>query len=106
MTDPTSPDSAGWLHDIETAKSLFSHPSLSNNQLAYRCFEVISRLGSPTYSTAKPQFPQSPNQLFGNTSFRGIFLPDMGDGLDQGMDFSEWVNFTPQGEFLGDLPVD
>lgn len=111
MTDPTSADAPAWLQDIEATKSLLLHPSLSNNRLATRCLEVINRLCSPVYSsppaegsTGQPQQPsiltQFSDQLFGDPTFVGSMFPDVDQELNlSGMDFSEWVNFTPQHEF-------
>ncbi|PLN82126.1 fungal-specific transcription factor domain-domain-containing protein [Aspergillus taichungensis] len=111
MTDPTSADAPAWLQDIEATKSLLLHPSLSNNRLATRCLEVINRLCSPVYSsppaegsTGQPQQPsiltQFSDQFFGDPTFVGSMFPDVDQELNlTGMDFSEWVNFTPQHEF-------
>lgn len=152
MTDPTSTHAPGWLQDIETTKTLLSHPSLSNNRLATRCLAVVNKLCSPVYyyptttttgpnttaaattTTVKhegqegvrgagdaaafagagvaaggggggvgaggapgepPILMQFPDQLFSDPSFGGMF-PDVDQELNLGgMDFSEWLNFTP-----------
>ncbi|OJJ34169.1 hypothetical protein ASPWEDRAFT_52449 [Aspergillus wentii DTO 134E9] len=104
MTDPTSADAPSWLQDIETTKKLLTHPSLSNNRLSTRCLEVINRLCSPAYASADPSrayghppmMMNFPDSLFNDATFGSIF-----QGVDQelnigGMDFSDWVNFTPQ----------
>lgn len=162
MTDPTSTHAPGWLQDIETTKTLLSHPSLSNNRLATRCLAVVNKLCSPVYyypttstgantATAAanvkhegqdggggggvqgdtafagvgagvgaggagasagagggaggagaggapgepPILMHFPDQLFSDPSFGGMF-PDVDQELNLGgMDFSEWLNFTP-----------
>ncbi|KKK13877.1 hypothetical protein P175DRAFT_0435167 [Aspergillus ochraceoroseus IBT 24754] len=115
MTDPTSADAPGWLQEIESTKALLMHPSLSNNHLAGRCLDVINRLCSPVYTNSPsstpaariigPGGPQQPifmpfaDQLFNDPTFGSMF-PDVDQELNlSGMDFSEWVNFTPQNEF-------
>lgn len=51
MTDPSNPEAASWLQDIETTKALLTHPSLGTNRFASRCLEVINRLlGPPTHA--------------------------------------------------------
>jgi transcriptional regulatory protein GAL4 len=121
MTDPSNPEAATWLQDIETTKSLLTHPSLGTNRFATRCYEVINRLlGPPTHPVQSgilntgqheslqqpmhqhmPQPPQNmmpfPEQLFSDPGFGGSLFPveqqmQMNPG---GMDFSEWVNFPP-----------
>ena len=122
MTDPSNPEAASWLQDIETTKALLTHPSLGTNRFATRCYEVINRLlGAPSHSTQQgiptegpqhetqqqpmPQHmaqpPQNmmpfPEQLFSDPRFGGSLFPveqqmQMNSG---GMDFSEWVNFPP-----------
>ncbi|KAL2009100.1 hypothetical protein VTN00DRAFT_7294 [Thermoascus crustaceus] len=112
MTDPTCPDAPSWLQDVEMTKKLLSHPSLSNNRLAGRCLEVINRLCSPEptvsgaeQSDVQQQFlMQPPDQLLNDTPFSSLFQNDFqaaatGAGAAPGVDFSEWVNFTPQGDF-------
>ncbi|KAL2219178.1 putative C6 transcription factor [Thermoascus aurantiacus ATCC 26904] len=109
MTDPTSPDAPSWLQDIELTKKLLSHPSLSNNRLAGRCLDVINRLCSPEpaiscaeQSDAQQQFVmQPPDQLLNDTPFSSLFQNDYQGAASgaAGVDFSEWVNFTPQGDF-------
>lgn len=149
MTDPTSTHAPGWLQDIETTKTLLSHPSLSNNRLATRCLAVVNKLCSPVYyypttntgantatatikhegqegggglgdpatvagagagagagaaggagggggaSGEPPILMHFPDQLFSDPSFGGMF-PDVDQELNLGgMDFSEWLNFTP-----------
>jgi transcriptional regulatory protein GAL4 len=107
MTDPTSTDAPSWLQDIEATKNLLMHPSLSTNRLAARCLQVVNRLCSPAYtSTAAdrtagqpPILMQFPDQLFNDPTF-GTMFPDVDQELNLGgMDFSEWVNYTPQAEF-------
>ncbi|KAJ5864689.1 uncharacterized protein N7529_006605 [Penicillium soppii] len=120
MTDPSNPEAASWLQDIETTKALLTHPSLGTNRFATRCYEVINRLlGPPSHSvqqgipteglqheTQQQHMPQHmpqqsqnmmpfPEQLFGDPGFGGSLFPveqqmQMNPG---GMDFSEWVNF-------------
>lgn len=119
MTDPSNPEAATWLQDIETTKALLTHPSLGTNRFATRCYEVINRLlGPPTHPQPQgipatgpyeahqqpmhqhmPQSPQNmmpfPEQLFSDPGFGGSLFPveqqmQMNTG---GMDFSEWVNF-------------
>lgn len=93
-------------------KKLLSHPSLSNNRLAGRCLEVINRLCSPEptvsgaeQSDVQQQFlMQPPDQLLNDTPFNSLFQNDYqaaatGAGAAPGVDFSEWVNFTHQGDF-------
>jgi transcriptional regulatory protein GAL4 len=122
MTDPSNPEAACWLQDIETTKALLTHPSLGTNRFATRCYEVINRLLGPASHSAQqgiptegphhetqqqpmpqhmPQQPQNmmpfPEQLFGDPGFGGSLFPvehqmQMNTG---GMDFSEWVNFPP-----------
>lgn len=117
MTDPTSAEAPSWLQEIESTKALLMFPSLSNNNLAGRCLEVINRLCAPVYSsnptsparsaTIQPQQPHPiympfADQLFNDPTFGSIF-PDVNQDLNvnAGMDFSEWVNFapTPHNEF-------
>ncbi|GES65353.1 C6 transcription factor [Aspergillus terreus] len=107
MTDPTSPEAPGWLQDVETTKNLLMHPSLSSNRFATRCLEVVNRLCSPAYTSSiadgvvgqPPMLMQFSDQLLNNPSFASMF-PDVDQELNLGgMDFSEWVNFTPTNEF-------
>nr|AAO00820.1 Unknown protein [Arabidopsis thaliana] len=119
MTDPSNPEAATWLQDIETTKALLTHPSLGTNRFATRCYEVINRLLGPPIPPTQviptanpheaqqqpmhhiPQQPQNmmpfPEQLFSDPGFGGSLFPveqqmQMNAG---GMDFSEWVNFPP-----------
>ncbi|GIK01125.1 lactose regulatory protein lac9 and GAL4-like protein [Aspergillus viridinutans] len=108
MTDPTSTDAPAWLQDVETTKKLLTHPSLSNNRLATRCLEVVNRLCSPAYTSSvsdgstavqPPMLMQFSDQLLNDPMFGSMF-PDVDQELNLGgMDFSEWVNFTPQTNF-------
>ncbi|KAG2421422.1 hypothetical protein HFD88_005397 [Aspergillus terreus] len=107
MTDPTSPEAPGWLQDVETTKNLLMHPSLISNRFATRCLEVVNRLCSPAYTSSiadgvvgqPPMLMQFSDQLLNNPSFASMF-PDVDQELNLGgMDFSEWVNFTPTNEF-------
>lgn len=107
MTDPTSPDAPSWFQDVETTKTLLSHPSLSNNRLATRCLDVVNRLCSPTYSSPaadgpegqQPFLMQLPDQLFTHTSSFGGMFPDVDQELNMtGMDFSDWFSFTVDNE--------
>ncbi|KAF4222679.1 hypothetical protein CNMCM8980_007841 [Aspergillus fumigatiaffinis] len=108
MTDPTSTDAPAWLQDVETTKKLLTHPSLSNNRLATRCLEVVNRLCSPTYTSSvsdgstpvqPPMLMQFSDQLLNDPMFGSMF-PDVDQELNLGgMDFSEWVNYTPQTRF-------
>ncbi|KAL4892926.1 fungal-specific transcription factor domain-containing protein [Aspergillus ambiguus] len=107
MTDPTSPDAPGWLQDVEATKNLLMHPSLSSNRFATRCLEVVNRLCSPAYTSSiadgavgqPPMLMQFSDQLLNDPSFASMF-PDVDQELNLGgMDFSEWVNFTPTTEF-------
>jgi transcriptional regulatory protein GAL4 len=112
MTDPSNPDAPSWLQDIETTKALLTHPSLGNNQLALRCYEVINRLlgPSPTIMSGIPphqqnsqqpfhqQQPQQgfmpfPEQLFGDGFGGSLFPVEQHMPSPGGMDFSEWVNY-------------
>lgn len=124
MTDPSNPEAASWLQDIETTKSLLTHPSLGTNRFATRCLEVINRLlGPPTHPMPQgiptegdqlnPQHQQQhehmlpqlqpnmmpfPGQLFSDPGFGGSLFPveqQMQMHNAGGMDFSEWVNFPP-----------
>ncbi|KAJ5124206.1 uncharacterized protein N7515_008031 [Penicillium bovifimosum] len=123
MTDPSNPEAATWLQDIETTKSLLTHPSLGTNSFAIRCLEVINRLlGPPTNQDPvvpglldgdqkhDPQhydhqhIPQTqpimpfPEQLFSDPGFGGSLFPveqQMQMHNAGGMDFSDWVNFGP-----------
>jgi transcriptional regulatory protein GAL4 len=124
MTDPSNPEAATWLQDIETTKSLLTHPSLGTNRFATRCLEVINRLlGPPTHPMPQgiptegdqlnPQHQQQhehmlpqlqpnmmpfPGQLFSDPGFGGSLFPveqQMQMHNAGGMDFSEWVNFPP-----------
>ncbi|KAJ5819863.1 hypothetical protein N7474_005454 [Penicillium riverlandense] len=122
MTDPSNPDAPTWLQDIETTKSLLSHPSIGNNRFATRCLEVVNRLiGSPTqalpglpgpggphqqqhpHQQPLPQqaqqnfMPSFPQQLFSDPGFPGSLFPEQQMPMPPpgGMDFSEWVNFPP-----------
>lgn len=109
MTDPTSTDAPSWLQEIESTKKLLVHPSLSNNRLATRCLEVVNRLCSPAYTSAAadktagqtaPILMPFSDQLFNDPTFGSMF-PDVDQELNlAGMDFSEWVNFPPQNEFV------
>lgn len=111
MTDPASPDAPSWLQEIESTKALLMYPSLSNNNLAGRCLEVINRLCAPVYSSnpaspggavgAHPQQAQPilmpfADNLYNDPTFGSLF-PDVNQDLNvnAGMDFSEWVNFAP-----------
>ncbi len=111
MTDPTSAEAPSWFQEIESTKALLMFPSLSNNNLAGRCLEVINRLCAPVYSsnpaspsgsaTIQQQQPQPiympfADQLFNDPTFGSMF-PDVNQDLNvnAGMDFSEWVNFAP-----------
>ena len=67
-----------------------------------RCFEVIDRLCSAAFSTPRqegqPQIlTQFPDSLFGDASFGAGFADIDQEFNGGGMDFSEWINFTPQG---------
>ncbi|KAJ5886722.1 uncharacterized protein N7473_009396 [Penicillium subrubescens] len=112
MTDPSNPDAPSWLQDIETTKALLTHPSLGNNQLALRCYEVINRLlgPSPSIMSGMPphqqnsqqpfhqQQPQQgfmpfPEQLFGDGFGGSLFPVEQHMPSPGGMDFSEWVNY-------------
>lgn len=120
MTDPSNPEAATWLQDIETTKSLLTHPSLGTNRFASRCFEVINRLlGPPTHSVPnglppddgqldsqlqhqhmspqlQPNMMPFPGQLFNDPEFGGSLFPveqHMQMPNTGVMDFSEWVNF-------------
>ncbi|EED13842.1 C6 transcription factor (Gal4), putative [Talaromyces stipitatus ATCC 10500] len=108
MTDPTSPDVASWYQDVETTKTILSHPTLSNNWVALRCLDVITRLCSPgslaeSQSSVQNQFiMQSQGHLFNDTGF-GIFQTELGNpgavGIappTAGVDFAEWVNYPGQ----------
>jgi transcriptional regulatory protein GAL4 len=119
MTDPSNPEAASWVQDIETTKALLTHPSLGTNRFATRCYEVINRLLGPSALSApgippeqedqKPPFqmmPQQqqqnfmpfPGQLFSDPGFGGSLFPveqQMQMHSPAGMDFSEWVNFPP-----------
>ncbi|PYI07059.1 C6 transcription factor [Aspergillus sclerotiicarbonarius CBS 121057] len=107
MTDPTSTEAPSWLQEIEATKKLLVHPSLSNNRLATRCLEVVNRLCSPAYTSAATNRNAGPpilmpfaDQLFNDPTFGSLF-PDVDQELNlSGMDFSEWVNFTPQHDFV------
>ncbi|PWY82209.1 C6 transcription factor [Aspergillus heteromorphus CBS 117.55] len=109
MTDPTSEDAPSWLQEIEATKKLLIHPTLSNNRLATRCLDVVNRLCSPAYTSAatdKTAGQQPPilmpfsDQLFNHPTFGSMF-PDVDQELNiGGMDFSEWVNFQPQNDFV------
>lgn len=121
MTDPSNPEAATWLQDIETTKALLTHPSLGTNRFATRCYEVINRLLGPPSHLTQPgipttgqheaqqqsihqQMPQPPHnimpfheQLFSDPGF-GANLFSVEQQLQMntgGMDFSEWVNFPP-----------
>ncbi|KAE8306606.1 fungal-specific transcription factor domain-containing protein [Aspergillus transmontanensis] len=107
MTDPTSTDAPAWLQDIEATKNLLLHPSLSSNRLAARCLQVINRLCSPAYTDTAADRPagqppilmQFPDQLLNDPTF-GAMFPDVDQELNlSGMDFSDWVNYTPQAQF-------
>lgn len=107
MTDPTSAEAPGWLQDVETTKNLLMHPSLSSNRFATRCLEVVNRLCSPAYTNSiadgavgqPPMLMQFSDQLLHDPSFASMF-PDVDQELNLGgMDFSEWVNFTPANDF-------
>ncbi|KAJ5692372.1 hypothetical protein N7462_001795 [Penicillium macrosclerotiorum] len=117
MTDPSNSDASSWLQDIETTKALLAHPSLGDNQLAVRCFEVINRLlgSGPSASlmsglqnhgqslgqpqqipSQQPQqgFITFPEQLFSDPGFGGGLFPvEQQMPSPAGMDFSEWVNY-------------
>ena len=123
MTDPSNPEAASWLQDIETTKSLLTHPSLGTNRFATRCFEVINKLlGPPTHSVPNglppddgqlnpqqlphqhmspqplPNMMPFPGQLFNDPDFGGSLFPveqHMQMPNTGAMDFSEWVNFPP-----------
>ena len=107
MTDPTSTEAPSWLQEIEATKKLLVHPSLSNNRLATRCLEVVNRLCSPAYTSAATDRAAGPpilmpfaDQLFNDPAFGSLF-PDVDQELNlSGMDFSEWVNFAPQSDFV------
>ncbi|KAH8426456.1 putative C6 transcription factor (Gal4) [Aspergillus melleus] len=107
MTDPTSAEAPAWLQDIEATKSLLMNPSLSNHRLATRYLEVVNRLCSPAYTASvangstqqPPILMQFSDQLF-NDPTMGYMFPDVDQELNLGgMDFSDWVNFAPQGDF-------
>lgn len=70
MADPTSADAGSWYLDVETTKSLLTHPSLINNRLATRCLEVINRLLCGPNSSHEPgdgPATQGPGGSSGNT---------------------------------------
>uniref|UniRef100_A0A093XWE5 Regulatory protein GAL4 n=1 Tax=Talaromyces marneffei PM1 TaxID=1077442 RepID=A0A093XWE5_TALMA len=69
MTDPTSPDAASWYQDVETTKTILSHPTLSNNWVALRCLDVITRLCSPA-SLAESQVIYLPIKLLDSSRMR------------------------------------
>jgi transcriptional regulatory protein GAL4 len=108
MTDPTSAEAPSWIQEIEATKALLMYPSLSNNNLAGRCLDVIYRLCAPVYpsnatssASAPSQQPQPiympfADQLYNDPTFGSLF-PDVNQDLNvsAGMDFSEWVNFAP-----------
>ncbi|KAL4973728.1 fungal-specific transcription factor domain-containing protein [Aspergillus desertorum] len=108
MTDPTSAEAPSWIQEIEATKALLMYPSLSNNNLAGRCLDVIHRLCAPVYPSnasssagAPSQQPQPiympfADQLYNDPTFGSLF-PDVNQDLNvsAGMDFSEWVNFAP-----------
>ncbi|KAH8703730.1 putative C6 transcription factor [Talaromyces proteolyticus] len=111
MTDPTSPDTSSWYQDVETTKSLLTHPTLSNNRLAARCLDVITRLCSPIPSTENQppdiqgQFVMNPpGQIFNNAGAFGLFQNEFGGagavGIGPpgaaGFNLAEWVNFPGQ----------
>ncbi|CAI7578145.1 unnamed protein product [Penicillium glandicola] len=122
MTDPSNPEAGSWLQDIETTKSLLTHPSLGTNRFATRCFEVINRLLSPPTNPVpqgiptdgdpqldpqqhqqqhmapqlQPNMMPFPEQLFSDPGFGGSLFPveqHLQMHSTGGMDFSEWVNF-------------
>lgn len=125
MTDPSNPEAASWLQDIETTKALLTHPSLGTNRFASRCLEVINRLlGPPTHTVTnglpaegdqkyepqqqdphqhmahqpQPAMMPFPEQLFSDPGFGGSLFPveqQMQVHNMGAMDFSEWVNFAP-----------
>lgn len=43
---------------------------------------------------------QFPDRLFANPAFGGGFPDDEQGASEGGMDFSDWLNFTPQGGSL------
>lgn len=119
MTDPSNPDAATWLQDVETTKALLCCPSLGNNRLAVRCLEVVNRLlgapvvplfgvpgqeqqqhSNPQQSQFPPQqqpggFMPFPGQLFSDPGFGGSLFPvEQQMPSPGGMDFSQWVNFS------------
>ena len=105
MADPTSPEAPCWFEDVETTKSLLSHPSLRNNRVAARCLAVVNRLCSPTFSgtTAssnqgqQPFFMPFPDQFLAQPSF-GMF-PDVDQEVSMnGIVYSDWFNFPISGE--------
>jgi transcriptional regulatory protein GAL4 len=110
MTDPTSPDASSWYQDVETTKALLNHPSLSNNRLAARCLDVITRLCSPipqaeSQSQMQPQYMmQPPGQLFNDAGAFGLFQNEFGGGGPVGIgppggagfNLAEWVDFPGQ----------
>ncbi|CRG82890.1 putative transcriptional regulatory protein C139,03 [Talaromyces islandicus] len=110
MTDPTSPDASSWYQDVETTKALLTHPSLSNNRLAARCLDVITRLCSPippaeSQSQMQPQYMmQPPGQLFNDAGAFGLFQNEFGGGGPVGIgppggagfNLAEWVDFPGQ----------
>jgi transcriptional regulatory protein GAL4 len=109
MTNPTSPDAGSWFQDVQTTKSLLTHPSLSNNRLATRCLDVINRLTTPgsvaddqTSETQQHLLMQPAGQLFNDAGAFGLFQNEydgagaVGIGPPGGFNFSEWVNFAGQ----------
>lgn len=113
MTDPNSPDAASWYQDVETTKTILNHPSLSNNGLALRCLEVITRLCSPASVSERQAQMQAqfmmrpPGQLLSDTGAFGLFHNELGGsgaiGIGPpsaaGFNFGEWVNFPGQENF-------
>ena len=95
MADPMSLEAPSWLTDVETTKSLLSHPSLRNNRIATRCLEVVNRLFSFPNTTSETQ------QLFSGQSLAassfGMF-PEVDQELS--MEYSDWLNFPTSGEMV------
>lgn len=113
MTDPNSPDAASWYQDVETTRTILNHPSLSNNGLALRCLDVITRLCSPaalseTQPGMQPQFMmQPPSELFTDSGAFGLFPNELGGAgaavgigpSNAGFNIAEWVNMPGQENF-------
>ncbi|KAJ6037903.1 hypothetical protein N7499_004115 [Penicillium canescens] len=123
MADPSNPEAAAWVQDIETTKALLTHPSLGTNRFATRCYEVLNRLigrsalsaqgifpeGAQQLEDQKPPYQMMPQQqqqnfmpfseqLFSDPGFDGSLFPveqQMQMHSPGGIDFSEWVNFPP-----------